>query len=692
MARIEKVSQLLAEDRLGEIEDLWLARLSENPEDVSFFHGAARLLATAQEKEMATFLLQLADEQLRDGQLWQARLDLLEKSGLLFLDPIGVHSAAVSSLTALYSECPSFAALTEKVGLQRAIEDTSKIWTKIKRLRSLMQFENGSYVWMKDKGPGRVVEVNLELESFKLELNDLPALRVGFAAAAKLLQPLDENHIERRKLEDLQALVDLKEQQPGELLLAVLQSHEDPMTAAEIRKALTGVVAESEWNGWWTAAKKHPQVLATTAKSRQTYGWAASEDHALEELRQRFAAADPREKLEILRKNAARDAALKRDMIADLQDLAQRSLEDEPEISLKIWYSLDKLNATDEVPWSPSTIVKDSPAPTSLATSLVDRSIRERFYELCLELRSDWVKIYREALGSEKDPRVLSKLADQLGRHEPGELEAAVDDILGHARRRPAAFVWLAESGDSLATLTERNPLRLIRQILDALHQTEFSKLKSRLHKTFETGGGATHLFTKLSEEQASQAEQALQRAPLDEHLRDSLVRYLHVRFPALDGDRQAPLYATRESIESRRQELQALKLEEIPANRRAIEVAREMGDLRENFEYKAARQRHEYLNARLASLQGDLNRVQPLATDRVDFSEARVGCRLGLQNAAGDTRSVTILGPWESDPDRHIVSYDSDLGQSLLGKKLGESVPFEDETWTLKTIEPWQT
>ena len=116
------------------------------------------------------------------------------------------------------------------------------------------------------------------------------------------------------------------------------------------------------------------------------------------------------------------------------------------------------------------------------------------------------------------------------------------------------------------------------------------------------------------------------------------------------------------------------------------------MGDLRENFEYKSARERHEYLNARLASLQSDLNRVQPLAADRVDFSEARVGCRLGLQNAGGEERSVTILGPWESDPDRHIVSYDSDLGQALLGRKLGESIPFENETWTLKTLEPWQT
>lgn len=692
MTGSKQITQLLEEDRVDEIEDLWLARLSDDPEDTEFFNAAAKSLANGREGELLVFLLELADEQLRQGKHRNAHLELLEKSGLYFLEPAAVHASAVATLEALYADCPSFSALSEKVGLYRAIEDTAKIWTKIRRLRGLMQFENGSYVWMKDKGPGQVVEVNLELESFKLEIQDLPALRVGFAAAAKMLQPLDPDHIERRKLEDLPALLAMKRDRPGDLLLAVLQSHEDAMTAAEIRKAVKGIVEEREWNGWWAEARKHPRILANAVKGRQTYGWAASEDHALEETRQQFTDANVTQKLEILRKNVNRDPGLKEEMIADLQALASDSLESQPEISLGIWYPLEKLGATTALDWSPSTLVKESSSPGSLAASLDDRVLRERFYELCRQERHDWPMIYRTALANEEDPRVLSALAEHLGGHDAEGLKSAMDDILGHPRRRPAAFVWLAESGDSLATLTERNPLRLIRQILDALHQSEFAKLKSRLHKTFETGGGATHLFTRLSEEQASQAEQAIQRAPLEEHLRDSLIRYLHVRFPALDGDREAPLYATHESIETRRRELTKLKTEEIPANRRAIEEARELGDLRENFEYKSARQRHEYLNARLASLQGDLSRVQPIAEDRVDTSEARVGCRLSLHDAADNQRSVTILGPWESDPDRHVVSYDSEFGQALLGKRPGDSIVIEDESWIVDTVDSWQS
>jgi transcription elongation GreA/GreB family factor len=616
----------------------------------------------------------------------------LEKSGPLYLEPADLHASAVAALQAMYPDHASFAALADKVGLHRAIEDTPKVWTKIRILRSLLQFDSGSYVWMKDKGPGQVVEVNMELESFKIEIVDLPALRVGFAAAAKLLQPLSESHIERRKLEDLPALLELKASEPGELLLITLQSHVDPMTTADIRKALTGIVEESEWKSFWSASKKHPQVLASTARGRQTYTWAASEDHALEDVRQRFEEAEVGEQLEILRKNAARDGQLKSEMIAVLQTLAQDSLESEPVTSLKIWYALDKMNSTAELSWSPSAIIRQSRDPVSLVASLADKTIRDRIYALLREELENWPTLYKRAIGNESDARLLSTLADHLGAVEPDALRSAIDDILGHPKRHTAAFVWLAESGDTYPSLTERNPLRLIRQILDAFHQSEFSGYRSRIHKTFETGGGATHLFARLSEEQAAQAERAIQRAPLDDHLRDSLVRYLHVRYPALDSSREASLYATREVIETRRQELEKLKLEEIPANRKAIEEARELGDLRENFEYKSARQRHEYLNARLASLQSDLSRVQPIALDRVDFSEARVGCRVELRNAAGESRSITVLGPWESDPDRHIVSYDSELGQNLLGKKPGDTLSLDNQSWDVESVGPVET
>jgi transcription elongation GreA/GreB family factor len=129
----------------------------------------------------------------------------------------------------------------------------------------------------------------------------------------------------------------------------------------------------------------------------------------------------------------------------------------------------------------------------------------------------------------------------------------------------------------------------------------------------------------------------------------------------------------------------------EIPANRKAIEEARAMGDLRENFEYKSARQRHEYLAARTGALDRELRRVQLLDANAIDPSEVRIGTRLRLRGPGGEERTLTILGPWESQPEQGIVSYESELAQGLLGKRVGDVVEIEAKPATVAAIERYR-
>ena len=686
MTELQNTAELIESGRLDELEDLWLDHLADQPQNLDFFVGTAELLAGS-DRDRTTFLLDLVDEQLREGTHWQDRLELLRRVGPLYLEPSEIHAAIMGSLREMYRNCPSLEGLIEKVGLLRAIADTSKTWDKVRRLQGLMQFERGTVVWMEGKGPGRVEEVNLELESFKLELEQYSGLRVGFAAAPKLLRPLPPHHIERRKLEDPETLQDLKRAAPGELLLTTLKSYDQPMTAAEIRQLLGGLVADHEWSSWWSQARQHPQVLTATAKGHQAYTWASSESDALETVRQQFATGDIADKLKIFRKNASRSTEVAEDMAGQLRSLALESLAADPGIALTIWYALDKAGALGELSWTPGKLLQESADPAKLIASVGDRAIRERLYHLGLEEHPDPAAVARTAFSLENDPRLLTTLAEWLGEQDPSALRSAVDDLLSHPRRRPATFTWLAENVDSPDLVAGRSSLRMLQQILDCLHQSEFATFKVRLQRTVETGGPATKLLAEITEAQAPRAEQALQRAPLEEHQRETLVKYLHVRFPSLDGARETPLYATPAAIELRQQELRQLKQEEIPANRKAIEEARALGDLRENFEYKAARQRHEYLNARLASLENDLSRVRPLDAAAIDPSQVRIGCQIELVGAADASRSLTILGPWESDPDDGIVSYDSEVGQQFLGKRTGDSVTVGGVEWEIHEI-----
>ena len=200
-------------------------------------------------------------------------------------------------------------------------------------------------------------------------------------------------------------------------------------------------------------------------------------------------------------------------------------------------------------------------------------------------------------------------------------------------------------------------------------------------------------LLASLDEEQAGAAAEAVRRAPgLEAYQRDALVAALELRFPALRAEtpaHQQPLYATAPAIAAKRDELRHLSEVDIPANRKAIAEARAHGDLRENFEYKAARERHEYLNSRVAALHRDLGRARPIDFGKLDVAEVRIGSRVHLDGPGGERRAYAVLGPWESRPEEGVLSYESELGQRLLGLRPGAALEIGGVTLRVAAIEP---
>ncbi|MGH9361711.1 MAG: hypothetical protein ACRD2T_07320, partial [Thermoanaerobaculia bacterium] len=271
------IQNSLARADFAAVEDDWLVRLGQEPADLDYFVGVARALVGTAEEERARFLLELLDEQLKERGLWRSRLKLLERAGSILFPPEGLHPAIVETLQRLHGDRPTLGGLAEAVGLHRATHDIPKAWEKVERLETLLAFDVGSVVTMEGKGAGRVVEVNLGLESFKVAFEGRPPMTIGFKAAPKVLKPLPKDHVLRRKLEEPAALAALA---PPELLRATLESNDPPLTAGEVREALAGIVSEAQWTSWWAAARKHPQVVVAGA-GRQTYRWAESSGDAL---------------------------------------------------------------------------------------------------------------------------------------------------------------------------------------------------------------------------------------------------------------------------------------------------------------------------------------------------------------------------------------------------------------------------
>ena len=119
-----------------------------------------------------------------------------------------------------------------------------------------------------------------------------------------------------------------------------------------------------------------------------------------------------------------------------------------------------------------------------------------------------------------------------------------------------------------------------------------------------------------------------------------------------------------------------------MPANRNDIAIARSYGDLRENHEYKSAKEMQKILMRRKAELEVQLVRARGSDFANPKTEEVSIGTIVKVTNigGSGSAENFTLLGAWDSDPDQGIISYLSPVGQALIGHKIGDEVEIEIE------------
>ncbi|MBW2470668.1 MAG: transcription elongation factor GreA [Deltaproteobacteria bacterium] len=124
------------------------------------------------------------------------------------------------------------------------------------------------------------------------------------------------------------------------------------------------------------------------------------------------------------------------------------------------------------------------------------------------------------------------------------------------------------------------------------------------------------------------------------------------------------------------RKELEHLERKERHDVIRAIEVAREHGDLRENAEYHAAKERQGHVEGRILELKDKLSRAEVIDCTEVSCSRAVFGTVVTMLDLDADTEvTYQLLGPEESDVKKGIISIQSPLGRSILAKEVGDEV-----------------
>ncbi|NJN14348.1 MAG: hypothetical protein HC813_01490 [Planctomycetes bacterium] len=205
---------------------------------------------------------------------------------------------------------------------------------------------------------------------------------------------------------------------------------------------------------------------------------------------------------------------------------------------------------------------------------------------------------------------------------------------------------------------------------------------KMKSFRAFVDGKSADYcrfLYTKIQRNRGftDQAKQALMDVLEDEH--PNLTERVEETEAGVVTPRENVIWTTMAGYRKKEAELRQLRNVDIPANAEDLGRAASFGDISENAEYTAALEKQEQLMRRLGELQESLDKASILNAADVVTETVVIGTRVALKNhTRSKAEDFSILGPWDVDLSKGIISYLSPVGRGLLGKTKGARVQIE--------------
>jgi len=690
------LKSLLTEKRYDLIEGLWKEALADPIGRADFLLQASLGLARAGQKSRLQTLATAADAALRahdDPEAARLRWSLLKeavKAGATPSTNDGFHKLFEEVLSGAYPGSPSLTGLLGKFKFREAKEPADGL-ARAEKVEKWLPFEVGRCFMMAGRGAGKVVETNHALDAVRVDFEKAKGISVPIGVAARSLVPLPEGHFLLEKLTDFDSLAAKTMADPPGTLKRLLDSFGGKaLTLAGVKEAVSGLVPESAWTSWWTSAKKHPQVVVHGSGKSATIEWSSSAASADVTLFTKFEKASLKEKMELFRKNAKRSPELGQKMAADLGAEAHQLKDTDPSRAFEVGILVEK-SGVASLPFGVEELVPDD--PMKLLSQLSDRQAREGLLEIFQKKRPEAAaKVFADWFLKEDDARTLDWIDRRLATLDPEGRERLLEKLLKSPRSGAKAFFWCVQQAQTDDGFRARLNANVLARLLDALSWEELGAARTKVREMFDrTGLAASWIMKQATVEDMKTFLEALERHnDLEAHRRKSLVAAAEMRFPELRKEGDEVVFVTPEALEAKRHELDQIIKVDIPENTKGIAIAAAEGDLSENFEYKARRDKQQLLSARAGKLQEELAKARALDPATIDATEVRPGTKVTVVGPGG-TRSVTLLGPWDSRPEDFIYSYLSDLGRLLLGKRPGDAVEVLGEPGVIEKVEPWR-
>lgn len=355
-------------------------------------------------------------------------------------------------------------------------------------------------------------------------------------------------------------------------------------------------------------------------------------------------------------------------------------------------------------PFELKELVRDPDELLGALEKINDNDFVKRALKHHGRVNKDWPNTWRDAFLLNL-PQVWDEIAKRLRDTEnTDKLIEALKTVLDESDKYPLQYLWLVRRGILGGDLPEEfnapDKFDLFKRMFWVINkvQTQIERGKTRLKDTLATLRTSltekdarllTTTLDGLTEERAGLLMHEIEHCRgLSETGRTTLREVVGRVFPKLRvgaslstaalAEEEQEILATRVGLQRREAELRNIHNEELPEVGKAIGEALAMGDISENAELDAAREKESRLKQQAREISEELEHVRVVEPSEFNSSTIGFGSRVSLKRADGEAFVYDIFGRYEADYERGIINIESPIAQALLGRKSGDDVEVE--------------
>lgn len=572
-------------------------------------------------------------------------------------------------------------------------------------------------------GTGEIVDVSFIREHLTIEFENVAGRKdLSFTNAFKTLIPLPNTHFLARRFTNPDLLEKEGKENPVALIKLLLHDM-GPKTASEIKDELCElVIPEKDWTKWWQGARariKKNTIIETPDTLKEPFYLRKAELSPEDRLQQTMLNKTDIHEIIQATYNFVRDTPNGLKNPATKESLQNRLLDllNLPDISedqhLQVHLLLEQFFG-----YSPSDsritqlIQSQTPANLEKVVQAIDIiAFKKRALVAVKEYRPDWSNLFLNLLFSIPQAQLRDYILRELNQPAThSALESKLKELLNHPARYPEAFVWyfqrlISQEEEEIPFQNPEGKGHFFEGFLVLFHAIEnHPDYRELLKKMYNMLAGKRYALIRqllqgtsleFTKEFLLLASKCQTFTDHDMKILRSLAEVVH---PSLAPPKQRKdgsavdeeIWTTEEGYLKVQDRIRHIGTVEMIENAREIEAARALGDLRENSEFKFAQERRARLQSELKTLSTQLNRARIITPHDIHSEEVGVGSVVEVKDTKNQPVRYMILGPWDADPDKNILSFNSKLAQAMIGKKKGESFNFKDEDFEIVKLESY--